>query len=136
MPDPDAGLWTVRELGRRAHLVAYGVRNVCITLLVDRENLLQQRTTLLPSALRESVKGAARRRNGTVDILRAPQGDDPRRLLVSRVDDRKIPRLDRINPAPVYIEFPVLVGHCDSFVPGCVAAAAAMTCRAVIWREF
>src|SRR5215469_907827 len=111
MADSDAGLWAVSKLGGGAHLIADGVRNIRMTFLVDRQNFLEQRAAFLTRGLRESVKRATGRRNSAVDILRAPQGDDPRGLLGSRIDDRKFPGLNRSDPAPVYIEVPVFVGH-------------------------
>src|SRR5262249_9496421 len=74
-------------------------------------NLFKQPTTFFRSCVRESVKGMTGRRDGTVDILRAPEGDDSRRLLGSGIDDREFPRLNGIDPAPLYIELPVFVAH-------------------------
>ena len=63
-----AGLGLLRKPERRAHLVGDGPADLLHALLVDLDDPAQQLDALLARGEREGLEGAARGRNGLVDV--------------------------------------------------------------------
>ena len=105
-------LGRLSEPHRGAHLVGNGFRHVGGTFLDAGGDLLKQLGAELDRGLRERGKRLLGGLHGLVDIGMGAERDPGKRLFGGGVFDVQRPRLDRVDPLAIDIEFEIVL-HID-----------------------